>query len=166
MSRQLPGGDTKPWFRQFWPWFLIALPASVVVAGFATLYIANRHADDLVVDDYYKNGLAINRQLEKKQRAAAQGITAQLRFDPRSVSITVDGPVTSEQLLLLMSHPLEADRDFAVTVTSVEAGLYTAMLEAPVAPRWHWTLQNNQDATGWRLDGAVQAADIGDAASD
>ena len=77
----------------------------------------------------------------------------------------MDGPVTSEQLLLLMSHPLEADRDFAVTVTSVEAGLYTGMLEAPVAARWHWTLQE-QDATGWRLDGAVQAADIGDAASD
>ena len=99
MSRQLPGGDTKPWFRQFWPWFLITLPASVVVAGFATLYIANRHADDLVVDDYYKDGLAINRQLEKKQRAATQGIAAQLRFDPGSVSITIDGPVSSEQLL-------------------------------------------------------------------
>ena len=64
-----------------------------------------------------------------------------------------------------MSHPLEADRDFAVTVTSVEPGLYKGLLEAPVAPRWHWTLQN-QGATGWRLDGAVQAADIGDAASD
>ena len=78
MTRQFSGADTRPWYRQFWPWFLILLPASVVVAGLSTLYIANRHADDLVVDDYYKDGLAINRQLEKKQRANVLGITAQL----------------------------------------------------------------------------------------
>ena len=23
-----PGGDDSPWYRQFWPWFLIALPGS------------------------------------------------------------------------------------------------------------------------------------------
>ena len=50
MSRRIPPEDTQPWYRQFWPWFLISLPASVVVAGLSTLYIANRHADDLVVD--------------------------------------------------------------------------------------------------------------------
>ncbi len=70
--------DSEPWYRQFWPWFLIALPATVVVAGFVTLYIANRHADDLVVDDYYKDGLAINQQLEKKAQAEAAGLSASL----------------------------------------------------------------------------------------
>ena len=25
--------ESIPWYRQFWPWFLIALPATVVVAG-------------------------------------------------------------------------------------------------------------------------------------
>jgi len=75
MIRPLPSEDTQPWYRQFWPWFLILLPASVVVAGLTTLVLANRHADDLVVDDYYKDGLAINRKLEKQQRADQQGIS-------------------------------------------------------------------------------------------
>ncbi len=26
-----------PWYKQFWPWFLIALPASVVVASLITV---------------------------------------------------------------------------------------------------------------------------------
>ena len=165
MNRPLPGGDTLPWFRQFWPWFLMALPASVVVAGLSTWYIASRYADDLVVEDYYKDGLAINRQLEKKQRATDQSISAQLRFNGETVLATMTGPVVAGELQLLMSHPLEADRDFTVTLSRTGPELYRGTLPLPVAPRWHWTLQF-QAADGWRLDGVVEAADIGNAAID
>ncbi len=82
----LPGGDTQPWYRQFWPWFLILLPASVVVASLYTVYIANRGADDLVVDEYYKDGLAINRQLEKEQRSLATGHQRQADTSPVTTS--------------------------------------------------------------------------------
>ncbi len=40
-----------PWYRQFWPWFIIALPASAVIASFITLYLAISRPDPLVVDD-------------------------------------------------------------------------------------------------------------------
>ena len=40
-----------PWYKQFWPWFIIALPASVVVASFFTLWLAISNPDQLVVDD-------------------------------------------------------------------------------------------------------------------
>lgn len=40
--------DTKPWYRQFWPWFLIALPLTSVVASFATLWIAVTNADEVL----------------------------------------------------------------------------------------------------------------------
>lgn len=46
--------DTKPWHRQFWPWFLIAIPALSVVASFATLAIAIRNADDVVSEPGYE----------------------------------------------------------------------------------------------------------------
>lgn len=163
MKATLPGGDTEPWYRQFWPWFLISLPASVVVAGLFTLYIANRGADDLVVDDYYKDGLAINRQLEKKQRSLDLGITASLQFSDNHVTVRMAGPVDAATLDLLLSHPLEADRDFSVTLARIAPGIYQAGLPATVAPRWHWTLTLEQ-TDGWRLDGDIDQHDIGNVA--
>lgn len=163
MKATLPGGDTEPWYRQFWPWFLISLPASVVVAGLFTLYIANRGADDLVVDDYYKDGLAINRQLEKKQRSLDLGITASLQFSDNHVTVRMAGPVDAATLDLLLSHPLEADRDFSVNLARIAPGIYQAVLPAAIAPRWHWTLMSAQP-DAWRLDGDIERHDIGNVA--
>ena len=49
-ANPLPGQDL-PWYRQFWPWFIIALPAAAVIASFITLWLAISHPDYLVVDD-------------------------------------------------------------------------------------------------------------------
>ena len=163
MKATLPGGDIEPWYRQFWPWFLILLPASVVVASLFTLYIANRGADDLVVDDYYKNGLAINRQLEKKERSKELGISAGLNFSKQHVTVTTSGPVDAATLSLLLSHPLEADRDFRLELARISPGVYQAVLPAQVAARWHWTLTLEQP-DGWRLDGDIEQRDLGNVA--
>ncbi len=160
--RPLAREDSLPWYRQFWPWFLIALPASVVIAGLSTVYIANRHADDLVVDDYYKEGLAINRQIEKKQRASELQLSASIQFDINSVTAQVSGSIEDATLLLSLSHPLEADRDFTVSLSRVAPGLYRGALTRSVAPRWHWTLES-LDEDQWRLDGAVRPSEIIDA---
>lgn len=45
------GKDLLPWYKQFWPWFIIALPASVVIASFFTLWLAISNPDHLVVDE-------------------------------------------------------------------------------------------------------------------
>jgi len=163
MKAPFPGGDTQPWYRQFWPWFLILLPTSVVVASLYTLYLASSGADDLVVDDYYKDGLAINRQLEKKQRGAALGVSAELTFNDGLVTVQVAGPVDVAGLSLLMSHPLEADRDFSVDLKRTGPGIYSGTLADAVAPRWHWTLESS-GPEAWRLDGSVASRDIGNAA--
>lgn len=34
----------KPWFKQFWPWFIISIPACGVIAGIATVIIATQNA--------------------------------------------------------------------------------------------------------------------------
>jgi hypothetical protein len=165
MTKPIPGEDTKPWYRQFWPWFLMALPAAVVVAGLWTAYIAYEHADDLVVDDYYKDGLAINIQLAKKQRATELGLSARLHFSDEIVTVDLSGAVVDSGLRLLLSHPLEADRDFTVPLVLVTPGVYRGSLSQEVAPHWHWILQGLR-SEDWRLDGAVQAADIDNASPD
>lgn len=153
--------DTLPWYQQFWPWFLIMLPASVVVAGLTTMYIAHEGADDLVVDEYYKNGLAINRQLEKKERAVALGISASLEFSAQSVAVTTAGDVGAGKLFLVLSHPMEANRDFSIELERLEPGFYAGSLDRPLFHRWHWILENRV-SPAWRLDGSVDLKPPGD----
>lgn len=43
--------ENLPWYKQFWPWFIIALPASVVIASFFTLWLAISNPDQLVLDE-------------------------------------------------------------------------------------------------------------------
>ena len=40
-----------PWYKQFWPWFIIALPATAVIASFITLWIAISNPDTMVLTD-------------------------------------------------------------------------------------------------------------------
>jgi hypothetical protein len=40
-----------PWYRQFWPWVLIAIPLSAVIMGGITLWLALSNPDYLVVDE-------------------------------------------------------------------------------------------------------------------
>ena len=159
MARSIPTSDSLPWYRQFWPWFLIALPASVVVAGFSTMYIANRHADDLVVDEYYKEGLAINRQLAKQELARARDISASVLVGASELTVTTTGAVTDPALRLRLSHPMEADRDFYLTLGRRNDGIYSAPLPKVIGPYWHWTLDTGKNSE-WRLDGSLSPGDI------
>ena len=95
-----------PWYKQFWPWFLILLPGTAVVATLYTVVIANQYADDLVVDDYYNEGLAINRQLERQNQAKALGLIAKLNSQERQLDIEINGPIEAPQLRLLLSHAM------------------------------------------------------------
>jgi hypothetical protein len=58
-------GENVPWFKQFWPWFIIALPAAAVIASFVTLWLAISNPDQVIVtDDEY-------RQLKSELKAQA-----------------------------------------------------------------------------------------------
>jgi len=164
MAAKLPTYDTLPWYKQFWPWLLISLPGTVVIAGFVTLYIANKYSDDLVADEPYKVGLAINRQLEKKQVAERRGITASFMFlgsgDERRVEVGISGLEEDETLNLTLSHPLEADRDFELPLQYSGAGRYIGKLTRDIGARWHWTLVSTGPEP-WRLDGRVKHSEIG-----
>lgn len=70
-------GDDLPWYKQFWPWFIIALPASAVIASFISLWLAVSHPDQLVVtdDEYRRLNSELKAQLpvnENKQAEAGE----------------------------------------------------------------------------------------------
>ena len=75
----------QPWYKQFWPWFLIAVPVITMVMGGVLLKLAISTQDSLVVDDYYKEGKAINASLAREREAKRRNITADVSITEGSV---------------------------------------------------------------------------------
>jgi hypothetical protein len=63
--------DTQPWYRQFWPWFLIALPGSTVIGCAITIWLAVTNPDTIVRSGDAGAGAAYQPQSEV--RAAHTG---------------------------------------------------------------------------------------------
>ncbi|MGE3346753.1 MAG: FixH family protein [Ramlibacter sp.] len=66
-SRAVP---EAPWWRHGYVWLVISGPALVVVAALATAFIAVTHPDALVAEDYYRQGIEINKTLAEQRRLA------------------------------------------------------------------------------------------------
>lgn len=150
--------DALPWYREPWPWLLMAGPAAVVVAGFVTLWIAVSSSDGLVADDYYKQGLAINQTLQREAIAAQQGYraTAQFADSGRRISLQLNansGAALPAALQMRIVHPTRAGRDGLVMLRQTAAGRYDGVGPALTEGRWMLVLQDQQST--WRLDGTM-----------
>ena len=147
-----------PWYRQGWPWFIISLPASAVIAGITTVIIAFAHRDDLVRDDWYKDGLAINQRLDGQLLAAQRQIHADIVFDhgTRRISATLGGdlPALPALLSLELIHPTHADRDKHITLARLPEGTYAGVLEDIVPSRYTVRLADPSDH--WQITQRVQ----------
>lgn len=149
--------DTLPWYRQFWPWFLIALPGSVVVAGLITVYIAFKHADSTVNDQYYRDGLAINQVLAQDQLAGRLGAAAEINWDKLTGEVLINLSIQADyprQLRLLLLHPTDQSRDLEVTLVGGAMGHYRADLERAPQHRYYLRLEPLPERQ-WRLQGEM-----------
>jgi hypothetical protein len=153
----------SPWYRHFWPWFIVLLLGTTVVAGIVTVFIAFANQDSLVRSDYYEDGMTINRRLDRERHAASLGLNGTLSVDPNTgiMRILLSGPATEtpEKLRLTFSHATQSARDFELELERVKPGVYEAPLEAaPVAGRWYASIEplhnaDDDDAApqSWRL---------------
>ena len=155
MHRSANDKPEEPWYRQGWPWFLIAFPAIAVVAGIATLVIAIRTFDGMVVDDYYKEGRAIVQTIGRVEHARDMGLRAGIKVRSESIHIVLSAADVARlpaRIRLTVAHPTRGGLDQEVLLTG-SAGVY----EAPLAPlgtgRWLFVLED--EARSWRLDGSA-----------
>jgi hypothetical protein len=68
-----------PWWKFGHVWLVVAGPAVVVLASFVTIYLAVAYPDPVVSDDYYRQGVEINKTLDSKAAAATYAPAAQGR---------------------------------------------------------------------------------------
>lgn len=150
----------QPWYRQVWPWLLMLGPFVVIVAAFATLWLAIRSNDGLVADDYYKQGLAINQVLARAERARDLQLEARLVLNGSDVTLALvarEGVSLPSALRLTFSHPTRSGQDRVVELIKVSAVRYRSTM--PVLSAGHWlVLLEDADRT-WRLSGSGRLPD-------
>ena len=151
-----------PWYRQGWPWLLILLPASTVIASMVTIWLAFTNDDALVRDDYYREGLAINRRLDSEARARELGMAAELRYDApaRVVELRLRGlPDAPGELTLAIEHPTDAMRDQSVVLLGAGNGVFRGTVHQALDGKRYLLIEHvPADGRGWRLRGTLEAA--------
>lgn len=134
--------DTKPWYKQFWPWFLITIPVISMILSITMLNLALNTEDSLVIDDYYKEGRGINLELTKVQEARAKNIKTLISFDETNISLefTSGKPQTGQALNLNFFHPTLQNRDFSLLLTQNANGVFNGVSENTLTGKWTVTL--------------------------
>ncbi len=121
-----PLDDNVAWYRQFWPWFLIALPATAVIASLVTLWIAIGARPDRI-DGY--GGIAVPVELSADRGTLRLDLGLPAESWPDSIDITVvsrsDGRV---QRLLAVRRDA---RYFEAGIGPLLPGAYDVMLQTP-----------------------------------
>ena len=152
---------TTPWYRQRWPWLLMIAPLAAVIGGIITAWLAVRSNDGLVQDDYYKQGIAINRTLAREQKAQALGLHGQLMFSEggRQVRLMLGGKVdhlpTSLQLRIV--HPTRSGNDQVIALTQqTSSGFYEGKLKPLSVGVWEAVVE---DSRNWRIVGKWRTGD-------
>jgi hypothetical protein len=137
----------NPWYKEPWPWILMAPPVAAVLAGLATVWIAVWSADGLVAEDYYRQGLAINRVIAREERARRLGIHAQVQMGDGRIRVRLAG-AAPEALFVHLAHRTRAGYDQRLRLARVAAG-YEAQM-APLAPGgWRVSIEDPQGR--WRI---------------
>ena len=152
--------DTDPWYRQFWPWFIIALPAAAVVAGLYTFWLALQTTDSLVVRSDDGMNVVTERNLAAEREAVRLGLTAvvDMQIETGAIVVTLSSLPDVDlaaSLQLLMRHPTMASRDAMIE-------LVRAIPTADGEPTWaghfvrlptgrHYVILSSDDV--WRLSG-------------
>jgi hypothetical protein len=109
--------DARPWYREPWVWFVVALPAVAVAGSFAALGIAIATDDGVVADDYYKRGLEVNQVLGREARARELRLAATASISGADVRVTLRGTnQVFPDLRLRLVHPTRSGLDQAVAL--------------------------------------------------
>ena len=158
-------GMTSPaptrWYREPLVWMLIAIPGSAVVVGMFMLVVSIQGFDGMVIDDYYKRGMEINRVLDRDRAATQHGLGASMSLHSGGLSLVLHAepdfamPAT---LSLGAFHSTRGGIDRKLTLVRGADGLYRTDF-APLADG-AWNLQ--VEADDWRLVGRLDAGQRGD----
>ena len=143
--------DTKPWYKYFWPWFLIAVPVSSFVMAYFLVNFAANTEDSLAIDDYYKEGKAINASMAKVEEAQRLRIMTDLTVNDGQIALEFHSgiPSTGNALKLNFYHVTLQEKDFSLLLTRDAKGIYRGFTEQDTNGKWRVSLTPIDDS--WKV---------------
>lgn len=142
--------ESKVWYKQFWPWLLISIPLFSMLKAGHTVYIMNKQSPDLVVDDYYAEGKAINMNLAKYREAASRNLAGGVLIAGNKVIVNMQvNPLLGNELHLHFTHNIFADKDFKVVAERSGESMFVAELPKVLDGKWNLVVSDQQEQ--WKL---------------
>ncbi|MFA0414027.1 FixH family protein [Vibrio renipiscarius] len=144
-----------PWYKQFWPWFLILLPLTVIIWSIVRIVILSHYSVSLVTEDYYKKGKGINIDLSKISVAEELAINASVVSIDKTIEITLNKGQLEHYpaLQATFAHRTLPDRDFKQMITANASGQYRILLDEKLQGPWFIELTPHDQQ--WLVQGRV-----------
>jgi hypothetical protein len=161
--------QNKPWHKYPLVWMMIAIPFSAVIMGVIMLWLAIDTDDGLVADDYYKQGLEINRVIERDKKAAELGLSAIIEFDnsARIIRIQFDKGLLESfpnSLPLQLQHATRENSDISVLLDHGMGNLYIGHVKQSISEGiWYFEITGKSGSDiNWKLNARshVRASNI------
>ena len=131
------GNTVTPCYKLFWPWVLIGLPTSVVIASVVTYFLAINGMDSVISKDYYKEGLAVNADLERDKKAADLGLSADITIDGQNVTMKLSAKdpetihsLAGQPILLEIENLSFQDKDLSASLVPKGDGIWQGKIPA------------------------------------
>lgn len=142
----------KPWYQQPYVWLIIFFPLATILASIVTIILAVKSNDGLVVDDYYKRGLEVNKVLERDQVAKEYNLKANLVFlgnDPAfTINLEGDNSFTlPEKIKVTFLHPTRKGMDHKFELYKGDDNVYRGISPELAPGKWYVQIETDD----WRL---------------
>ena len=140
-----------PWYRHRWPWFIMLGPVAVMLATLVTVLLAVRQPDAMVVDDYYKQGKAINQDLRRDRMATALRLHLEARYAGGRLTGRLEsfGRPMRAPLRIHLAHPTQPHKDVVVDAVPDAQGDFAVRLAG--LEMTHWQVLVEDEGRQWRL---------------
>ena len=157
------------WYQEPFAWLIFGIIGVAVCWGTFQLVTALRHADEVVIDDYYSVGQAINHDLTREQRARELNLKATVEVQQEGATIVVSLSGTHSawpaqlRLRLLPASRGFAAEDVALVQTAGSPSVYSGRLQQLPVGRYFIQIETLNTLipeegykSGWRLNNEVR----------